>query len=310
MRQNPILIPEITRIVCQFVDAKDLLNLALTCRLLYHASCFRLWNTLNPKSHRILRKIKHTLDNTTEYNKHVWKFCLSAKEDSHQLERFFFNSFLFPNLRELEFSNAAAQDYIVYPMIAAAQKSLHSVNLSQCYCLSTTAIKPLLAILPNQLKSLVLYGCGNIDSKVLAAIIHRHANSLTRLRLTDIDDTILEAIQTCKRLNDLGLEHCSDTTLSSSALNRFFLALSRNQVQLTHLRLRDIDNLSSSHLQIISKSDTRISLVHFDMSECHRVQSDGVSWLAKECSNITTLSLAYQAGVTDRAIRVSKQACA
>jgi hypothetical protein len=191
-------------------------------------------------------------------------------------------------------------------MIAAARKSLHSVNLSQCYCLSTAAIKSLLTIPPNQLKSLVLYGCGNIDPKVLADIIYRHSNSLTRLRLTDIDDTILDAIQTCKKLNDLGLEHCSDTTLSKSALNRFFSALCHNQVQLTHLRLRDIDNLSSNHLQSISKSETRISLVHFDMSECHGVKSDGVSELAKECSNITTLSLAYQTGVTNQAIQVKK----
>lgn len=304
MKQNPILIPEITRILCQFVDSEDLLNLALTCRSLYNASCFRLWNTLNPKSHRILRKIKHTLDNTTEYNKHVWKFCLSAREDSHQLERLFFKSFRFPNLRELEFSNAAAQDDIVHPIIAAARESLHSLNLSQCYCLSTAAINPLLTTLPNQLKSLVLYGCGNIDSKALAAIIYRHANSLTRLRLTDINDTILDTIQNCKKLNDLGLEHCSDTTLSNSALSRFFSALCHNQVQLTHLHLRDIDNLTSNHLQTISNSDSRVSLVNFDMSECRRVKSDGVLYLAEKCSNITTLSLAYQTGVTNQAIQV------
>lgn len=304
MKQNPILIPEISRILCGFVDTKDLLNLALTCRALYHSSCLGLWNTLNPTSHRILRKIKNTLDHTTIYNKYVWKFCLSAREDTHHLERFFFDNFLFPNLRELEFSNAAAQDHIVYPMIAAARKSLTSINLSQCYCLSTAAIKPLLTMPSHQLVSLVLYGCGNMDSQVIANIIYRHSNTLKRLRLTDINDTIIDAIKTCKKLNDLGLEHCNDTTLSDSAIARFFSVLSKTQVQLTHLRLRDIDSLTCQHLRTIAESNTKTSLVYFDMSECNRVKAQGISWLATECTNLQTLLLAYQAGVTNKAIQV------
>ena len=304
MKQNPILIPEISRILCCFVDTKDLLNLALTCRALYHSSCIGLWNTLNPKSHRILRKIKNTLDHTTIYNRYVWKFCLSAREDTHHLERFFFDNFLFPNLRELEFSNAAAQDHIVYPMIAAARKSLTSIDLSQCYCLSTAAIKPLLTMPSHQIVSLVLYGCGNMDSQVIANIIHRHNNTLKRLRLTDINDTIIDAIKTCKKLNDLGLEHCSDTTLSDSAITRFFSVLLKNQVQLTHLRLRDIDSLTCQHLRTIAESNIKTSLVYFDMSECNRVKAQGISWLATECTNLQTLLLAYQAGVTNQAIQV------
>ncbi|KAL9538085.1 hypothetical protein MBANPS3_011211 [Mucor bainieri] len=230
MKQNPILIPEISHILCSFVDTKDLLNLALTCRALYHTSCFGLWNTLNPKSHRILRKIKNTLDSTSTYNKYVWKFCLSSKQDIYHLERFFFDHFLFPNLRELKFSNAAAQDHILYPMIASAQKSLSSLNLSKCYCLSTTVIRPLLSMSPHQLESLVLYGCGKMDSQVLVEIIHRHCRTLKRLRLTDVNDAIMDAIQHCSKLSDLGLEHCSDTTLSSAALTRFFASVSKNQL--------------------------------------------------------------------------------
>ncbi|KAI7873119.1 uncharacterized protein EV154DRAFT_528894 [Mucor mucedo] len=189
MKQNPLLITEITRILCTFIDGKDLLNLALTCRALYYESCFRLWNTLNPKSHRTLRKIKNTLETTDEYNKLVWKFRWSAREDAHHLERLFFDSFLFPNLRELEFSNAATQDYIVYPMIAASPY-LRSLNLSQCYCLSTDAIRPLLSMPGNRLESLTLYGCGNIDPQVMADIIYRHSATLKRLRLTDINDRV------------------------------------------------------------------------------------------------------------------------
>ncbi|GAN09284.1 hypothetical protein MAM1_0256c08809 [Mucor ambiguus] len=297
MKQNPILIPEISHILCSFVDAKDLLNLALTCRALYHTSCFRLWNTLNPKSHRILRKIKNTLDHTSAYNKYVWKFCLSSKQDIHHLERFFFDHFLFPNLRELKFSNAAAQDHILYPMIASAQKSLTSLNLSKCYCLSTAVIKPLLSMPPHQLESLVLYGCGKMDSQVLVEIIHRHCRTLKRLRLTDVNDAIMDAIQHCRKLNDLGLEHCSDTTLSGASLTRFFASLSKNQVQLTHLRLRDIDSLTCQHLRVIAKSPNRASLVHFDMSECNRINAEGISWLATECINLHTLLLAYQEGL-------------
>lgn len=305
MKPNPILIPEISRILCSFVDNKDLLNLALTCRALHHTSCFGLWSTLNPKSHRILRKIKNTLDHTTVYNKYVWKFCLSAKQDIHQLERFFFDNFLFPNLRELKFSNAAAQDHILYPMIAASKKSLSSLNLSKCYCLSTAVIMPLLTMPPHQLESLVLYGCGKMDPQVLVNIINRHSNTLKRLRLTDVNDTIIDAIQNCKKLSDLGLEHCSDTTLTNSALTRFFSILSKNQVQLTYLRLRDIDSLTCQHLHIIAKSTTQSSLVYFDMSECNRIKSEGISWLATECTNLQTLLLAYQEGVTNRAIQVN-----
>ncbi|EPB85606.1 hypothetical protein HMPREF1544_07599 [Mucor circinelloides 1006PhL] len=297
MKQNPILIPEISHILCSFVDTKDLLNLALTCRALYHTSCFGLWNTLSPKSHRILRKIKNTLDHTTVYNKYVWKFCLSSKQDIHHLERFFFDNFLFPNLRELKFSNAAAQDHILYPMIASAQKSLCSLNLSKCYCLSTAVIKPLLTMPPHQLESLVLYGCGKMDSQVLVEIIHRHCLTLKRLRLTDVNDAIMDAIQNCKKLTDLGLEHCSDTTLSDASLTRFFTSLSKNQVQLTHIRLRDIDSLTCQHLRIIAKSPNRASLVHIDMSECNRMNSEGISWLATECINLRTLLLAYQEGL-------------
>lgn len=304
MKQNPILIPEISRILCSFVDNKDLLNLALTCRALYRTSCFGLWGTLNPRSHRILRKIKNTLDHTTVYNKYVWKFCLSAKQDIHHLERFFFDNFLFPNLRELKFSNPEAQDHILYPMIDAAKKSLSSLNLSKCYCLSTTVIKPLLSMSPHQLESLVLYGCGKMDPQVLMNIINFHCNTLKRLRLTDVNDAIIDAIQNCRNLSDLGLEHCSDNVLTNASLTRFFTVLSKNQVHLTHLRLRDIDSLTSQHLRIIAKSSIQASLVHFDMSECNRIKSEGISWLATECANIQTLLLAYQAGVTNRAIQV------
>ncbi|CAO3631147.1 unnamed protein product [Mucor hiemalis] len=303
MKQNPILIKEITRLVCTFIDPKDLLNLALTCRVLYHESCFRLWNTLNPKSHRTLRKIKNTLETTKEYNKLVWKFRWFAREDVHHLERLFFDSFIFPNLRELEFSNAAAQDHIVYPIIAASP-FLRSLNLSQCYCLSTDTIRPLLSMPRNRLESLNLYGCGKIDPQVMADIIYRHAATLKCLRLTDITDAILDAIQTCSRLNDLGLEHCSDTTLSNTALNRFFSALSKNQVQLKQLRLRDIDNLTSTHLISLTNSKSGLSLLNFDMSECNRVKSDGVSRLATKCTSLTTLFLAYQHGVTDEAMQL------
>ncbi|KAK4513903.1 Eukaryotic translation initiation factor 2A (eIF-2A) [Mucor velutinosus] len=309
MKQNPILIPEISRILCSFVDTKDLLNLALTCRAIYHTSCFGLWNTLNPKSHRILRKIKNTLDHTSTYNKYVWKFCLSSKQDIHHLERFFFDHFLFPNLRELKFSNAAAQDHILYPMIASAQKSLSSLNLSKCYCLSTAVIKPLLSMSPHQLESLVLYGCGKLDAQVLVEIIHRHCHTLKRLRLTDVNDAIMDAIQHCKKLNDLGLEHCSDITLSSASLTRFFASLSKNQVQLTHLRFRDIDSLTCQHLQVIAKSPSRASLVRFDMSECNRINAEGISWLATECIHLRTLLLAYQEGVTNQAIQLFIQNC-
>ncbi|KAI8370002.1 hypothetical protein BD560DRAFT_124010 [Blakeslea trispora] len=303
MKQNPLLIPEITRLLCSFVDSKDLLNTALTCKIFYHASCFQLWKTLNPKSNRALRQIKNTLDTTTNYNKYVWKFCFSAKYI--QLECLSFNSFLFPNLRELVFSNVAAQDHIVRPIISAAQKSLSALDLSQCYCISTSSIQPLLTMAPNQLRSLVLYGCGKIDAHMLASVIRRHANTLERIGLTDINDTILDAIYSCTNLNDLGLEHC--TTLTNAALTRFFINVVKNNLRMSHLRLRDIDNLTSSHLKLIAASASCLSLMHIDMSECNKVKSDDVCWLARQCVNLTSLSMAYQAGVTNQALQVKKK---
>ncbi|KAI9477804.1 MAG: hypothetical protein EXX96DRAFT_484440 [Benjaminiella poitrasii] len=40
------------------------------------------------------------------------------------------------------------------------------------------------------------------------------------------------------------------------------------------------------------------------MSECNRIKPAGVSWIATECINLKTLSLAYQAGVTDQAMQL------
>ncbi|CEG75536.1 hypothetical protein RMATCC62417_10562 [Rhizopus microsporus] len=298
---HPLLIAEIASILCSFVDAKDLFSLALTCRVFYRFASERLWRTLNPTSLRTLRKIKNTLDNNTAYNKLVWKFKWSAREE-HSLERLFFKSFLFPHLRELEFSNAATQDYIVYPMIAASSRYLRSLNLSQCYCLSSDAIKPLLHMLPNQLESLVLYGCGKMDAQMMVDIIHRHSSTLKCIRLTDINDAILDAIGQCLHLTDLGLEHC--TSLSSTALTRYF----RKTPQLTHLRMRDISQLTSHHLRLIA--DSSKSLVYFDMSECNQVNSsDGFFRLAIECTSLETLLLAYQTGVTNQAMQLFLSHC-
>jgi hypothetical protein len=88
-------------------------------------------------------------------------------------------------------------------------------------------------------------------------------------------------------------------------LESFFATIKENEVQLTHLRLRDIENLTSAHLKMIAQSKASSSLVHFDISECNRVTSDGLFHLAEECIHLHTLLLAYQNGVTNRAIRVS-----
>ncbi|KAG1383435.1 hypothetical protein G6F61_001369 [Rhizopus arrhizus] len=293
---------EIASILCSLVDTKDLFSLALTCRILYRFSCERLWRTLNPTSLRTLRKIKNTLDNNTAYNKLVWKFKWSATREEINLERLFFKSFLFPNLRELEFSNAATQDHIIHPMIAACSRSLRSLNLSQCYCLSSDVLRPLMTIQRNQLQSLVLYGCGKIDPRLMVDIIQRHAGTLHCIRLTDINDAILEAIGGCGELCDLGLEHC--VNLSSTALTRYF----RQAQRLTHLRMRDISQLTSHHLRYVAESSK--TLIHFDMSECNQVNSsDGFFRLATECTSLETLLLAYQTGVTNQAMQLFLSHC-
>ncbi|KAG1456925.1 hypothetical protein G6F56_006726 [Rhizopus delemar] len=298
--QHPLLIAEIASIICSLVDVKDLFSLALTCRNFYRFSSERLWRTLNPTSLRTLRKIKNTLDSSEAYNKLVWKFKWSAREE-HSLERLFFKSFLFANLKELEFSNAATQDHIILPMIAFSRQ-LRSVNLSQCYCLSSQVLRPLVTMPANQLQTLILYGCGKMDSQLMVDIIHRHSTTLQCIRLTDINDAIMEAIGLCRSLRDLGLEHCA--SLSNAALTRYFQSCR----QLTHLRMRDISHLSSHHVRCVAESSK--TLHHFDMSECNGVNSsDGFFCLATECTSLDTLLLAYQTGVTNQAMQLFLSHC-
>lgn len=302
MRQNPLLIAEIAHMLCSYVDQGDLLNLAFTCKAFYQVSCARLWYKLHPTSHRRLHQIKNTLDSQkTHYNALVWIWKWSAREEC-LMERHFFDSFLFPNLRELEFSYAAAQDQLICSMISASPL-LRSVNLSQCYRLSTEAIRPLFDRRRNQLERLNLYGCNNMNSNSLATLIGRHSDSLKSIRLTDINDAVLVAIQSCKNIQDLGLEHC-DTFLSSAALTAYFKSLKDNQAQLKQIRLRDVTQLTSNHLLDMASANLA-SLVYFDISECNSVTSEGYLWLAEQCTSLKTLSLAYQHGVTDPAIQVS-----
>ncbi|KAI8882712.1 RNI-like protein [Backusella circina FSU 941] len=306
MRQNPLLIAEIAHILCSYVNQSDLLNLAFTCKAFYHVSCARLWYKLHPKSHRKLHQIKNTLDSQkAHYNTMVRILKWSAREEC-LMERHFFDSFLFPNLRELEFSYAAAQDQLIYSIISASPH-LRSVNLSQCYCLSTEAIRPLLDGKKNQLERLNLYGCNNMNSYSLATLIRRHSDSLKSIRLTDINDAVLIAIQSCKNVKDLGLEHC-DTDLSNAALTAYFRSLEDNQARPNQIRLRDVTQLTSTHL-LGMVNTTLASLVYFDISECQRVTSEGYLWLARQCTSLRTLSLAYQNDVTDQAIQLFFENC-
>ncbi|KAG0180465.1 hypothetical protein DFQ28_001106 [Apophysomyces sp. BC1034] len=217
-------------------------------------------------------------------------------------ERQFFNSFQFPNLQHLEFSYAAAQDQAVAHMISASPH-LRYVDLSHCYCLSTDAISPLLSTPQNKLHTLILYGCGKISQDALVTLIRRHRQSLRCLRLTDINDEVLAAIQDCT-IQDLGLEHCSN--LSSAALDKFFRKDQQTQ-PLIHLRMRDIHHLTTDHMDAIAKTSRHLE--HFDLSECSRVSDSGFIQLAKYCTDLQHLLLAYQAGVTDFALQLFMRNC-
>ncbi|KAI8997411.1 hypothetical protein BDB01DRAFT_771030 [Pilobolus umbonatus] len=297
MTQNPLLIVEIAHIICDYIDYEDLPHLALTCRVLYYASCAKIWKSLQPKTQSTLRKIKNTLDsNRTGYNKLVYIFKWSAREEAHTLEGPFFNSFLFPNLRELEFSNADAQDHIVHSFLTTSPK-LRSINLSRCYCLSTKAIRPLFDFSPDRLERLNLYGCSRIDPLIIATIILRHSNSLKSVRLTDITDVILNAIQRSTCLNDLGLEHCS--RLSTTSLNRLFCSLS----QLTHIRLRDIPDMTSDHLtSLVNVCFT--ALVHCELIECNQIQNEALTYMASKCVSIKTLLVPYHPNITNETVQL------
>ncbi|KAF7732594.1 hypothetical protein EC973_003341 [Apophysomyces ossiformis] len=304
----PLLIPEIAHIFCEFVDDKDLLSVALCCTVFYHVASCRLWRTLHPRSHMTLRKIKNTLDGRSrnkrscfQYNHLVWQFCWSDVT-SHMFERQFFNSFQFPNLLHLEFSYAAAQDQAVAHMISASPH-LRYVDLSHCYCLSTEAIMPLLSTPENRLHTLILYGCGKISQNALVTLIRRHSKSLRCLKLTDINDEVLTAIQDCT-IEDLGLEHCSN--LSAEALDKFFGQAQQTQ-PLTRLRMRDIHHLTTDHMEAIAKTSPRLQ--YFDLSECSRVADRGFMQLARHCTDLQHLMLAYQVGVTDLALQLFMRNC-
>ncbi|ORZ08163.1 hypothetical protein BCR42DRAFT_495614 [Absidia repens] len=321
---QPLLIPEITHLICSFVHPGDMLAVALSCRTMYYAMIARLWHTLHPRSHMELRKLKNTLDGAAgtagwpgktistslstldpQYNRQVRVFRWSLKEDvtTHMFERPFFDHFLFPRLHTLVFSYAAAQDSSVATMIKAAVHHLRYVDLSHCYCLSSDAIQPLLFQPHGFLTTLILYGCGKIDPHTLVQLIHHHHTTLTCVRLTDITDTVLDSLQPCAHLQDLGLEHCSDDDLTEPALTRF----TRHQPwQMRRLRFRDIASLTSTHLANLM---ARKSLVHLDMSECSRITSDGLARLACLCPRLDTLTLAYQTGVSNSSLRAFATHC-
>ncbi|CAO3599349.1 unnamed protein product [Absidia cylindrospora] len=245
-------------------------------------------------------------DTHPQYNRQVRVFRWLLKEDvsTHMFERPFFDHFLFPRLHTLVFSYAAAQDSSVAPMIKAAVHHLRYVDLSHCYCLSSEAIQPLLLQPHGFLTTLILYGCGKIDPQTLVQLIHHHHTTLTCVRLTDITDTILDSLQQCTQLQDLGLEHCSDDDLTEPALTRF--TLTRQPWHMQRLRFRDIANLTSTHLANMMAAKT---LVHLDMSECSRITSDGLAHLAFLCPRLDTLTLAYQTGVSNPSLRAFATHC-
>jgi hypothetical protein len=310
-RPNPLLIPELARMLCEFVDQADLLNLALTCKFLFYPACERLWKRLNPRSLVALRKIKNTLDGkykrpfSINYNSFVWEFLWTASNDQRaaRFERDFFHIFRFPAIQRLEFSVAAAQDVTVCTMMAR-HEHLEHVDFSHCYCLTTDAIRPLLDMPPGQLKSLILYGCGQIDRRALVYLIHRHSSSLTRIGLTDINDQIMYAIQQCHQLQSLGLEHCSDMELTEDAITAFCKIMKTRSMRLEKLRVRDIQSLTTEHVSELAHTcaDT---LRHLDMSECIRVSHTAFLDLAMNCTRLETFSIGYQAEVTNAAISVS-----
>ncbi|KAL0089451.1 hypothetical protein J3Q64DRAFT_1635931 [Phycomyces blakesleeanus] len=131
-----------------------------------------------------------------------------------------------------------------------------------------------------------------------------HHQSLQCIRLTDINDRVLESIQQCVGLKDLGLEHCAEAKLSAGALSRFSRPTKTySGLGLERLRLRDIASLSSDHLRGIVDG-SRYSLLHLDISECNRLSSEGFVYLSSQCVLLETLLLAYQAGVEDEAIQL------
>ncbi|KAG2178110.1 hypothetical protein INT43_003363 [Umbelopsis isabellina] len=314
-RPNPLLIPELARMLCDFVDQADLLNLALTCKFLFYPACERLWKRLNPRSLVALRKIKNTLDGkykrpfSINYNSFVWEFLWTASNDQRtaRFERDFFQRFRFPSIQRLEFSFAAAQDVTVCTMMARHEQLEH-VDFSHCYCLTTDAIRPLLDMPPGQLKSLILYGCGQIDRRALVYLIHRHSSSLTHIGLTDINDQVMYAIQQCRQLQSLGLEHCSDMELTEDTITEFCNIMKTKNMRLEKLRVRDIQSLTTEHVSELAHTcaDT---LRHIDMSECIRVSHTAFLDLAMYCTRLDTFSIGYQAEVTNSAISTLLQNC-
>lgn len=184
-----------------------------------------------------------------------------------------------------------------------SNRHLQHVDFSHCYCLTTDAIRPLLNMPPGQLKTLILYGCGQIDRRALVYLIHRHSSSLTCIGLTDINDQIMYAIQQCRQLKNLGLEHCSDTDLTEDAITQFFNIMKAKNMRLQQLRVRDIQSLTTEHVCELAHTcaDT---LSHLDMSECVRVSHSAFLDLAVHCTRLETFSIGYQAEVTNLAISV------
>ncbi|KAI8144128.1 hypothetical protein BJV82DRAFT_608403 [Fennellomyces sp. T-0311] len=310
----PLHMQEIASMIIDLVEPEDLLEVAFTCRLWFATACSRIWRTLNPQTHDTLQLVRQSLEGRHglkrvpfyDYRRCVHHFRWYPQDiGTIPLERQFFDIFQFPQLQRLDFSYAPAQDHAVQHIMRSSPKLRH-VNLSHCYCLSTEAIRPLLHI-PPALQTLILYGCGKIDHNALAAVIRRHSASLECIRLTDINNDILNAIQQCQRLQDLGLEHCSDA-LDSTRLNSFARHLATQKTRLTRIRMRDIATLDEDPMHNLACAIAE-SLVHLDMSECNLVDVQDFIHLATVCQSLETLLLAHQFSVTDEVVQLFAQHC-
>ncbi|KAI9308510.1 hypothetical protein BJ944DRAFT_99912 [Cunninghamella echinulata] len=285
-KSSPFTIPEIAQILCSFVDQKDMLNVALSCRVFYYAMIGRLWHTIQPQSYMMLRKIKNALDGKgrhwktqldPQYHYLVKEFKCQLKDDftsinrsylsspssssstTATIERPFFDSFLFPKLNKFIFSYAAAQDNSIAPILRASHH-LRYIDLSHCYCLSTEAIQPLLDLPTSRLETVILYGCGKIESSALITLIEQHHQTLTCLKLTDITDGVLNAIQKCHQLRDFGLEHCSDDSLTYSAITKFTNSLiSSTTTSISSLPSSSYSSALSTTNSYLSSSSSLIS---------------------------------------------------
>ncbi|OZJ05976.1 hypothetical protein BZG36_01215 [Bifiguratus adelaidae] len=311
---HPFYILELAELLCEFVDRKDLLSLALSCRGLFTPAIVRLWRSVRIRSVDQLCQFRATL--AGQYGKPICRYndiiqAFTWLNDGDELEdarldrhfrtipqEHFFTVFDFPSLRILQFSLRHVPDIVIAKILYRCRNAIEHIALPHCYKLTSFALHPLhVPQHSNRITTLHLFG-----TNLLTAHLPSLAN-LESLQATDINDTFLEVLSLSHRLKRLALEDCHQVT--NYGLTRFCYTW---QGQLTSFQAREVFQLNTDHVvQLARKSGP--ALKELIIRECLDVETEALEEAAFHCPNLEVLRLPYMRNLGNTAFQAVISEC-